>query len=145
MAVGQEAQLRVIQSSPRGTAVPLYRRCTHLPGASLFVSREEARRSEKKREGAREPAGPRGLKRGTWGGREREDVSAGFPAATYGNAIRAFRRMLSCVFALLRNRLSRVRVTLVHPDKGNQCQCALSYIHAPDAESENAEIMIECM
>lgn len=63
MAVGQEAQLRVIQSSPRGTAMPLYRRCTHLPGAFPL---HRARAS-----------GTRELKRGTWG-REREDVSAGF-------------------------------------------------------------------
>ncbi|XP_018305829.1 uncharacterized protein [Mycetomoellerius zeteki] len=41
--------------------------------------------------------------------------------------------MLSCVFALLRNRPSRVRVTLVHSDKGNQCQCALPcHVHAPE-------------
>ncbi|KAM0728743.1 hypothetical protein ACS0PU_005096 [Formica fusca] len=46
--------------------------------------------------------------------------------------------MLSCVFALLRNRPSRVRVTLVHPDKGNQCQCALR-LAAYTGQRENAK------
>lgn len=77
-------------------------------------------------------------------GGKRVDVSAGIPVplATYGNVIRgAFRRMLSCVFALLRNHvvLSRPlrplhppfspRVSfsclpsaLPLPDNGNRCQ-----------------------
>lgn len=46
MTVGQEAQLRVIQSSPRGIAVPaLLSVYAPLPGASPFISRVRARKS----------------------------------------------------------------------------------------------------
>lgn len=80
MAAGQEAQLWVIQSSPRGTALPLYRRCTRLPGAfPLHLAQERGRARELGGRGA----GRRELKRGTWGG-EREDVSAGFPPPLMG-------------------------------------------------------------
>lgn len=91
MAVGQEAQLRLIQSSPRGTMVVLVR--TYL--APVPSSRTGARKSTgtgKRRTGRTWR---------TWG------RLCGIPAATYGNVIRAFRRMLSCVFALLRNRPPR--------------------------------------
>lgn len=60
--------------SPRHGA-PLYRRCTHLPGASPFTSRK----SEKEL-GSREES--RGLKRVVEN--EREDVSAGFPPPLMG-------------------------------------------------------------
>lgn len=120
MTVGQEAQLRVIQASPRGTAlsnVCTYVRTYLAPSLSLlsrYQSEKECAGDEERRRRRGE-----GAARGERGAGER---LCGIPAATYGNVIRAFRRMLSCVFALLRNRPPRV--TLVRPDKGNQCQCA---------------------
>jgi len=69
----------------RGTA------CTHLPGASPFISRKRARAGW-------------GEESGTRGEESVRTSLCGILVATYGNVIRAFRRMLSCVFALLRNR-----------------------------------------
>lgn len=123
-----------IQSSPRGIAVPLRR---YLPGACPFISKVRARKKSTPR--MREVG--RGGERQRWNAGRRVERTwgrlCGIPAATYGNVIRAFRRMLSCVFALLRNR-PRVRVTLVLPDKGNQCQCALR-LAAYTGWRENAE------
>lgn len=81
MAVGQEAQLRVIQSSPRGTrgaALPsVYSPTWRLPPSSRSL---RARRSAVAGAARRDE----GVVTRDVGWREREDVSAGFPPPLMG-------------------------------------------------------------
>lgn len=90
-----------------GASSPPFLRCAHMVALKGRKREGEKSKRRKKRTGRRSAVGrekERKNERGREGEKSVRTSLRGFSRpATYGNVIRAFRWMLSCVFALLRN------------------------------------------